>query len=810
MIKNYLKTAWRNLMKHTFISFINLFGLTVGITCCLLIIAYITNELSYDKFNANADRIYRVTRSFNTPDGVDVLHLSAVAPPAGPLLKNEFPDIEKMTRMIPNGNTAMKYSEKLFNENTAYFGDENFFDFFPVPVIKGNAKNALSEPFSLMLTPSMARKYFGDEDPMNKIIRIDRLFTYKVTGIFKDFPSNAHLHPQILLSFNSLKDTTVYGERQLETNWGNNSFYTYLMFPKNYPVQKIARQFPSFLDKYVRFPGPPPINRPSAGTKLFLQKLSAIHLTSHLDDEIEQNGDMNRVYIFSAIGLFILLIACINYMNLSTARSVLRAREVGIRKVVGAERKEIIGQFLSESILVACSALLMSLFLTWITLPLLNKISGQQLSINILLQWKIMIPLLLLPFAVGIISGIYPALFMSSFKPIQVLKGILKVGSVGVFFRKMLVVIQFSISIILIIATVIVFQQLRYMQKASLGYDRDHVINVPYNGALNPQFESFRNDLLKESTIKNLTRSSRVPTGRLLDASGTSVLSGDSMVPMQVNLKVISVDQEFIPTYNISFASGRNFSKEFLTDSVNYVINEAAVKILNWKSPQVAIGKDLAYNGVRGKVIGVCKDFHFESMHQKIVPLIMVYGTIANNRFNSLSVKVSGNNIAATVDKIQTAWYKYLPDAPFTYTFLDESYSRLYDAEQKQGTLFTIFACIAIFIACLGLFGLSAFSITQRIKEIGIRKVLGASVNSLLLLLSKDFLKLVLIAAIIAFPVAWFSMNKWLQDFAYRINIEWWVLAIAGIVAALIAFLTISFQATKTALSNPVKSLRTE
>ena len=393
-------------------------------------------------------------------------------------------------------------------------------------------------------------------------------------------------------------------------------------FLKTYPVEKVTAQFPAFIDRNMHFPGAPMTFKPSTGTKLYLQKLTDIHLRSHLDDELEQNGDIKRVYIFSAIALFILLIACINYMNLSTARSVLRAREVGIRKVVGAERKEIIFQFLSESILITWASLLIAVFLTWVTLPWLNTLSGQHLSINILLHWQILLPLLLLPFVVGIISGIYPALFMSSFRPVNVLKGMIKFDSGNISFRKILVVAQFSISIILIIATVVVFQQLNYMQKASLGYDRDHVINIPYTSALNPQFETFRNDLLKNSSIKNIGRSSRIPTGRLLDELDTKVLAGDSMQPMNVDLKFITVDYDFIPTYDIHMAAGRNFSRNFSTDTINYVINEAAVKILGWKSPQIALGKDIAYGGAKGKIIGVTNDFHFESMHQKIVPII--------------------------------------------------------------------------------------------------------------------------------------------------------------------------------------------
>jgi len=795
-------------MKYKFISFINLFGLTVGLACCMLITAYVSNELSYDRSNSNADRIYRVTRSFNTPEGNQVLHLGAVAPPAGPLLLNDFPDIQKMTRINSNGNTAIKYGDKLFNENNAYFADVNLFDFFTVPVLKGNSRTALEAPYSVMLTEEMAKKYFGEEDPMDKLIKVDRQFTYKVTGIFKEFPGNSHFHPGILLSFNTLKDSAVYGATQLATNWGNNSFFTYLMFPKNYPIENIKAQLPAFIDRNIRFPGAPAGYKYSATSKLYLQKFTDIHLRSHLDDELEENGDIKRVYIFVAIALFILLIACINYMNLSTARSVVRAKEVGIRKVVGAERKEIIFQFLSESILITWIALVFAVLITWILLPFLNKLSGLHLTLNNLMSVKILVPALLLPFVVGFFSGLYPALFMSSFKPIQVLKGMLKIGSGNVSLRKVLVVAQFAISIILIVATAVVFQQLGYMQKASLGYDRDHVINIPYTSALTPQFQSFKNDLLKNPSVKNMGRSSRIPTGRLLDAQGTQVPSGDSLAPINIDLKYITVDEYFIPTYGIMMASGRNFSNEFLTDSFNYVINEAAVKTLGWTT-QSALGKDIVYGGQAGKVIGVTKDFHFESMHQKIVPLLMNMPNGNNGGFGNLSVKITGN-VSAVIDNLQNTWYKYLPESPFTYTFLDDSYSRLYSAEQKQGKIFTIFACIAIFIACLGLFGLSAFAISQRIKEIGIRKVLGASIQSIVTLLSKDFLKLVLIAAIIAFPVAWFAMDSWLQDFAYRINISWWIFIVAGIIATFIAFATISIQTIKAAGSNPVKSLRSE
>jgi len=810
MIKNYLKLAWRNLMKHKFISFINLFGLTMGLACCLLITIYILHETSYDKYNTNVNRIYRVTRSFNNPDGAVTLRLSTVAPPFGPLLQNYFPDIQKITRFLPNGRSAIKYEEKLFTENQLFYVDEHVFDVFSVDVVKGNPKKALFDPFTVMLSETVAKKYFGNDDPMNKMIRMNNQFNLKVTGVFKSFPSNAHMHPELMVSFNTLKDTTVYGARNLETNFGNNSFFTFLLLPENYPAKNIEAQFPAFLNRDVHFPGAPATYKPSTGTKLGLQKLTDIHLRSHMDYEAEENGDISRVYVFSVIALIILLIACINYMNLSTARSTLRAKEIGIRKVAGAGKGELIAQFLSESVLIAWLSMLLAMAATWLILPALNKLSGLHLSANLLFEWKWILPVLLVPFVVGIVSGIYPALFMSSFQPVKTLKGLFKVGGKSISFRKVLVVSQFGISIVLIITTAIVFQQLKYMQQAKLGYSRDHVVVLPYYFTTGSQYDAFRNELLANASIRNMGRSSRIPTGRLLDSQGASAESGDSLRPVTVELKYLAADHDFIPSYDIQMAAGRNFSRAFTTDTANFVMNEAAVQVLGWKSADKAVGKNFMYGGVKGKVIGVTKDFHFESMHQRIAPIIMTLPKPEQDRFNQLSVKINGNNVADGLSSIEKVWKKYLPEMPYEYNFLDDNFNKLYVSEQRQGNLFTIFACIAIFIACLGLLGLSAFAITQRIKEIGIRKVLGASVGTIVMLLSKDFLKLVIIAAVIAFPVAWYAMHKWLADFAYRIDISWWIFILAGIIAACIALVTVGIQAIKAAMANPVKSLRTE
>ncbi|HKP33136.1 MAG TPA: FtsX-like permease family protein, partial [Chitinophagaceae bacterium] len=627
------------------------------------------------------------------------------------------------------------------------------------------------------------------------------------TGVYKSLPSNTHFHPDFMVSFNTLNDTTIYGAENLRTNFGNNSFFTYIKLPQHYDTKKMEARFPAFVDKNM--PNRGSRFKPSQGTSLYLQKLTDIHLRSHTDYEAEQNGDITKVYVFSAIALFILLIACINYMNLSTARSTLRAREIGIRKVVGAERKEIMFQFLSESILISFVALIFAFGVTTLVLPWLNELSGQNLSMKTLFAPTVLIPILIAPILVGFISGLYPAIFMSSFKPVKVLKGFLKVGGGNISFRQALVTIQFAVSIILIISTAVVFSQMRYMQNKSLGFDRDHIVTMPYVNELSDKYDAFRNELLLNSNIKNAGRSSRIPTGRLLDAMGTRLLNGDTLAPVNVDIKYVSADHDFISTYGVKVIAGRNFSRDFSLDTSAFLINEAAAKILGFKRNEDVIGKDFGYGPRRGKLIGVFNDFHFESMHQKIVPLVLLVPRTANG-YGRISVKIAGSDMNSALACIEKTWKKFLPETPYEYTFLDENFERLYNAESRQKSLFSVFAGLAIFIACLGLFGLSAFEISQRIKEIGIRKVLGANITTIVTLLSKDFLKLIGIAAILAFVIAGYAMNSWLQDFAYRISMPWWIFIVAGIVATLVGLCTISFQAIKAATANPVKSLRTE
>ncbi|WP_400193979.1 ABC transporter permease [Hymenobacter sp. B81] len=812
MLRHYLTVTLRNLLKHKLTSAINLFGLTVGLTCCLLILAYILHETSYDRSVPESGRIYRVTRTFYNPDGAPTLQLAAVAPVVGPLLRNDFPEIEKLSRMILYSPVAVRHQDRILTEDSLFFSEPAFLDLFGVRMLSGDARTALREPRSVILEQSAARKYFGDQDPLNQELKIDGRLACKVTGVYQALPENAHLHPAVLVSFSTLNDSTIYGERNLRTSWSNNAFYTYLQLPADYDPARLEAQFPAFLDRHM-----PQKKRatdyvaPSKMTRLELQRLTDIHLHSNRADELEANGDINRVYIFGIIALFVLLIACINYMNLSTARAVLRAKEVGVRKVVGAQRSEIILQFLGESVLITALATALAVGCTVLALPWLSRLAGTQLTPALLWRPAVLLGLLVLPLVVGVLSGLYPALFMSAFQPQQILKGFMKVSG-GLAFRRVLVVVQFVVSIGLLVGTAVVGLQLRYLQQAPLGYERDQIVNLAYPQTLSPQYEAFRHALQQQTGVRALGRSSRIPTGRLLDASDAAASVGDSLRPTSANVKYVSIDEHFLPVYGIKLAAGRNFApRAFPTDTMGYILNETAVRMIGWKSPAEAVGQSFRYGGVLGRVLGVTEDYHFESLHQPIVPMVMFLSTVTSRAsYNVLSVKLTGGNVASSLAHLERTWKEFLPEQPFTYTFLDDSYARLYQAEQRQSLLFGIFAGIAIFIACLGLFGLSSFAITQRVKEIGIRKVLGASTRTIVVLLSRDFMRLVLVAALLAFPLSWYVMHRWLQDFAYRVPMPWWVFPLAGLAAAAIALATIVSQTVSVARANPVRSLRTE
>jgi putative ABC transport system permease protein len=800
MYRNYLKIAIRNLLKNKLFSFINISGVAIGLACFLLLALYVKDELSYDRFHNNADRIYRLSRTFLSKDGTASLRLAHAAPPFGPLIKQDFPEVEQVVRLLETG-ASVKYGDKVFNEDAVFAAEANLFKVFSFNVTSGNPDKALENPFSIVFSRPMAEKYFGKENPIGKTVRLDNQLDYTVTGVFEPLPAQSHFHPDFLASFSTLNDPRVYGAEGLRTNWGNNSFSTFLLLPQNYDPQNLVKSFPAFQNRHID-------SNASSYSVLDLMKLTDIHLYSHLDSEIEANGDIQYVYLFSAIAIFILLIACVNYMNLATAKSATRAKEVGMRKVIGAVRSQLINQFLSESLLLVLVSVSIAVLIVVLCLPALNNFTQKTLQFNSLLDPGFIAILISITLFTGVIAGSYPAFFMTSFQPISVLKGKIASALKNGKLRQSLVVAQFSIAVVLIICTAVVYSQMKYIRDYDLGYSKDQIIllSMPDDSATN--IESIKQRFKENSNIKEVGRSSRIPSGRLLDSWEAYVVKGDTLATSDIIVKSLAIDEDFIPTYQISMASGRNFSKEHPTDkSSGFILNQTAARLLGWTNPADAIGSRFGYGEIRGQIIGVTKDYHFESLHQKVVPMVMFN---QSGRLGRVSIHVSGSNLKQAIDHVETVWKSQFPDKPFEYEFLDQRFGKLYAREQSQQLLFGIFAGIAIFISCLGLLGLSMFMAELRTKEIGVRKVLGASVSSIVALLSQDFLKLVVIAILIASPVAWYGMHSWLQDFAYHTEINWWVFALAAILSIAIALFTVSFQSVKAALMNPVKSLKSE
>ncbi|RFS16297.1 ABC transporter permease [Emticicia sp. C21] len=806
MIRNYFKIAFRNLARQKGFTFINSAGLVIGLTCFLLIGLYVKDELSYDRFNKNADNIYRVTRIFKSKDGKVSLHLGQVAPAFMQYFQSDFTEVEQITRLLDatllfNILNRPESPEKKYQESNMFFADANVFKVFSINLLSGNPDKALEEPFTIVIAKPLAEKYFGNEDPIGKLLKVDNKYELRVSGVFEPMPDQSHFHANLFLSMNTLNDNRIYGKEAMNNDFGGNAFATYFLMPKGYDMSSIESRVKTFLDQHL------PTSDGGKGSDwsdLTFQKLTDIHLYSHLDSELEANGNIRYVYTFSAIAFFILLIACINYMNLATARSSGRAKEVGLRKAVGALRSQLIGQFLSESLLLTLFSLIIALTALILLIPVLNDFTNKSLAFTSLLDVKFILMVLGVIFFTGILAGSYPAFFLTAFQPVEVLKGKIKNAMKNGRLRQILVVMQFSIACILIISTAIVYKQLSFMLTQDVGFRKDQVILMKLDRNNSFDFESFKQELKRQVGVKNISASSRTPTDRLLDFQGAKVQNGDSLAPTNVVIKSLRVDFDFLSTYGIKLATGRDFR---LGDSAVFILNETAVKSIGWKNSDDAIDKAFEYDGRKGKVVGVVKDFHFESMHQKIAPMIL----IANKGQDSwLSIKMEAGNFQQTIASIEKIVKSYMPDAVFSYQFLDEQFNKQYQSEQKQWSLFIIFAGISIFISCLGLFALAAFMAEQRRKEIGVRKVLGASIGSITTLLSKDFIKLVLISILIASPIAWYAMNSWLTDFAYRINIEWWIFPSAGLLAILIAVATVSYQSISAALMNPVKSLKSE
>lgn len=818
MIRNYLKVAFRSIFRNKLTAFINIVGLAVALASVLLIYFFISDELRYDRYHSKIDRTYRVTREFLSSEGVPNLHLSSIAPPFGPLLKNDFGRIEAMARTL-QFSFVMAIEEngerkKIAQERNVFMAEPALFKIFDIDVLAGNPAQALDRPLTVMLSEKTARKYFETTDVVGRHLKAGTNFDLEVTGVYKDFPAQSHWHPDFLVAFSTLYDDKIYGRQQLETNYGNNAFSTYIVLEPGADANTLQAAMPAFIDKhfgnYARSNwGVPPDWVASKTTRLYVQPVSSIHLHSHLDDEIEVNGNINNVYMMGVIGLFIVLIACFNFVNLSTARATKRAKEVGMRKVAGALRSQLIGQYLSESILIALFALALAGVLAALALPWMNSFTHKSIVFHPTAHWPVAAGMVIFACVIGILAGAYPAFVIAAFRPAAVLKGqVASVKGKGSI-RRVLVVSQFAISVVLMIATAVTVQQLGYLNARNLGYDKDQVITLREYPELTENYDAFYNELTRFSTIRNTGRSSRLPTTRLLDSRGeVSVTRGDSLVSTGVELKYVAVDHEFFPTYGVSLAAGRFFSRSIPSDdSLAFMINEAAARKIGWTTNEAGIGKDFLYGDVKGKLIGIVKDFHFESLHQQITPMVFFLG---RGGYGNLSVKIDGANFQQGIADLEKKWKEFLPMRPFDYQFVSDRYRLLYEEDQKQSQLFTLFSGIAILIACLGLFGLATFNTLQRIREIGIRKVLGASVPDILALLSREIVVLVLVANLIAWPVAWFLMERWLSTFAYHIDMSLLVYGLAAVSAVLVALITVSAQTLKAAWTNPANTLRYE
>jgi putative ABC transport system permease protein len=808
MIKNYIKTAYRSLIKNRGFSAINILGLALGLSICLLIVFYVYDELSYDRYNDKIGRIYRLNNDIKF-GGVENSY--AVSPaPAADALKSDFPEIEQVFRFRDRGGFQVKKGNQDIQESRMVYADASLFDVFTLPMIDGNPANALKEPHSVVITERTARKYFNRTNVVGQVLTFNDTALYKITGVIANVPTQSHFNYDFFISMTTLDESK-------EQAWFSNNFNTYILLRPGADYKKLEAKLPEFLRKHAAAQMQSIIHLTfealeQSGNyfRLSLMPLKKIHLESNSVAELSPNGNIEYVYIFSAIALFILLIACINFMNLSTARSSNRAREVGVRKVLGSPRKYLIAQFLTESIMVTLVGAILAVIVAWALLPLFNEMSGKELTLTTRLVMELLPALFGFIIIIGCLAGSYPALFLSGFQPIDVLKGKLARGFRGGGLRSFMVVFQFAISIFLIISTLVIYNQLEYIQAKDLGYNRDHVLIVGNVWALGDKAKTFKQEIKQLSGVENATLTGALPTA---DYGNSTSFFKDQVIDQKraVSSQDWSVDEDYIPTLGIKMAAGRNFSRDMLTDSTAVIINEAASKLLAFPDPLnqllYAPRDSYASKFQTFHIIGVIKNFNFRSLRDNVTPLILEL----NEERGSLSIRTkAGTNIASMLANVRDKWKELSPNQQFAYSFMDEDFDALYRSEQRMGKLFISFTSLAIIIACLGLFGLSAYAAEQRTKEIGIRKVLGANLSTLVGMLSKDFIKLVIIAIFIASPLAWLVMQKWLQGFAYRENISWWDIVLAGFAAIVIAFLTISFQSIKAALTNPIKSMRTE
>jgi putative ABC transport system permease protein len=806
MFRNYFKIAWRSFLRNKSFSAINILGLSIGIAVCFIILLFVQDELSYDRFHAKANDIYRI--EFNASINNGKINEANVMPPVARTLQKDYPEVQEVTRIRTMGDPHIWVNEKQYDGNSLAYVDSNFFNVFSISLLQGNAKTALLAPHSLVISKAVAHAFFGNENPLGKLIRLSKNSDapqFTVTGVYDKIPSNSHFHFDIFGSL--LTDPNAKGD-----SWLSSNYFTYAVLQKGYDYKKLEAKLPGMVEKYM---GPQIKQNMGLTLEQFrtkgnsigfkLRPLTAIHLYGNSTTEFEPGGDIRYIYIFSAVAIFMLLIACINFINLSTAGAAKRAKEVGMRKVLGSRKKDLVKQFLLESLLITLIALGIAAILVQLALPVFNELSGKTLHFGF--QLKPLAALSLLGLLVSILAGMYPAFFLSSFKPIATLKGKFTTTNGTYNLRSGLIVFQFFIAICLITGTIVVYKQMQFIQNIKLGYDKEQLLVVNNSWALGNKEKVFRDQLLNDPRVENVTVSGYKPAGPSFYNNALAYPEGRQNEFM--NMLEYRIDERYIPTLGMEMVTGRNFSPSMPSDSQAMIINESAARVFGWGNN--ALGKKiLREHSDRGQhtaytVIGVVKDFHFRSLHEAISPLLMVL-----NPETGLIVKVKTKDIQSLLASMKKQWETFNTVDPFSWSFMDELYNKTYTAEQKTSRILQIFTILTILVACMGLFGLTTYTAEQRAREIGIRKVLGASVSQVTGMLSKQFIKLVVIACLIAFPLSYWIMHQWLLDFAYRIHLNAWMFLAAGVIAVLIALCTVSVQAIRAALANPVKSLRSE
>lgn len=788
MFRNHLKIAFRNIRRQKGFSFINIIGLAIGMACSILILLWVQDETNYDQFHTNADRLYRITGS--TPD----IKAAVTVAPLASALQEQVPSIKSVVRLSKYYSHLFEVGNHKFEEPNIFYADSNFLEVFSFPLLKGDAKTALHNPNGILISEAMAIKYFGKEEAFGKIIRMDKQDDFIVTGVLANVPHNSHLQFDFIIPIAFLARSNV----DLKDNrWCCFNFYTYIEVSESFiPSPSSLQTLSQEITKVFA------TNSTALKVDFHLQPLASIHLEPELLADVPGHGNRQYVQTFSLVAVFILLVACINFMNLATARSARRAREVGLRKSAGARRGQLIWQFLGESSLISMLALLIAVFIAAEMIPLFNDVANKKLSLDFQ-NPEFILSLTGIALITGLLSGSYPALFLSGFQPIKVLKGNLELGRGNSLFRNALVVSQFVVSIALLVGTAVVYFQLEFIRNKNLGFDKENLLYMPMNGELWGKQKALEAELMQNPLTSNYSITQELPTNLI---SGTNTINWEGKNPdAQPVVYTMSVDENFIDIFQMEIISGRNFSEKFRADTANFIVNETALQIMGMNASS-ALGKPLSDGDIKGNIIGVVKDFNFKPVQSTIEPLVLEL-----NRWGGIIViRTHPGETEATIRTLEKINQKLNPNYPFGYSFVDQDLANLYQSEQRMGTIFNVFAGLAIFISCLGLYGLSAFIAEQRTKEIGVRKVLGASVFNIVQLLSTNFVKLIAIATAIAIPASWFVMNRWLEGFAYHIDITWSIFAIACFTTIVTAGITVSYESIKAALNNPVKSLRNE